>query len=82
MFGYKQRGDAALRADNLFYHMTYEGAVDIEAVTDPMQRRAIEMQIGMVLYNYISYLTLPLSSYFVFYINYTSYVTNYHVRRH
>jgi len=46
VFGYKQRGDAALRADNLFYHMTYEGAVDIEAVTDPMQRRAIEMQIG------------------------------------
>lgn len=46
IFGYKQRGQAAIRADNLFYHMTYEGAVDIESVMDPTERRAIETQIA------------------------------------
>jgi hypothetical protein len=28
IFGYKQRGPAALQANNLFFHLTYEGAVD------------------------------------------------------
>jgi factor associated with neutral sphingomyelinase activation len=30
IFGYKQRGDAAIAADNLFYHLTYEGSLGIE----------------------------------------------------
>jgi factor associated with neutral sphingomyelinase activation len=25
IFGYKQRGDEGLKADNLFYYLTYEG---------------------------------------------------------
>lgn len=29
IFGYKQRGAAAVEAQNVFYYLTYEGAVDI-----------------------------------------------------
>ena len=45
IFGYKQRGQAAVDAVNVFYYLTYEGAVDIEAIDDELQRRAIESQI-------------------------------------
>jgi hypothetical protein len=30
----------------VFYHLTYEGAVDIEKVTDPVERLALEAQIA------------------------------------
>jgi len=46
IFGYKQRGEEAIKADNLFYYLTYEGAVDIESITDPVKRAAIEVQIN------------------------------------
>lgn len=46
IFGYKQRGPAAEEALNVFFHLTYEGAVDIDAVTDPLQKRAIISQIN------------------------------------
>ena len=45
VFGYKQRGEQALKADNLFYYLTYEGAVDLSAIADPVARRAMEDQI-------------------------------------
>ncbi len=45
IFGCKQRGDAAREADNLFYHLTYEGAVDLDAETDPERRAGLEAQI-------------------------------------
>ncbi|PRP85404.1 hypothetical protein PROFUN_06950 [Planoprotostelium fungivorum] len=45
IFGYKQRGDEAIRADNVFYHLTYEGAVDIESIVDSRERQAIVDQI-------------------------------------
>jgi factor associated with neutral sphingomyelinase activation len=45
IFGYKQRGVEAVKANNLFYYLTYEGAVDINKITDPMERHSIEMQI-------------------------------------
>lgn len=45
IFGYKQRGVEAANADNLFYYLTYEGAVDIDKIHDPMERSSIEMQI-------------------------------------
>jgi hypothetical protein len=32
IFGYKQTGPSAVEADNVFYHLTYEGAVDISKV--------------------------------------------------
>ena len=45
VFGCKQRGGAAVEADNVFRHTAYEGAVDIEAVTDRTERAALEMQV-------------------------------------
>jgi factor associated with neutral sphingomyelinase activation len=45
IFGYKQRGQAAIEADNLYYYLTYEGAVDLEAIKDVRERAALESQI-------------------------------------
>jgi len=45
IFGYKQRGREALNALNTFVHLTYEGAVDLDAITDPMMREATIAQI-------------------------------------
>jgi hypothetical protein len=36
---YKQRGPAAIAATNIFFYMTYEGAVDIDKITDPVSLR-------------------------------------------
>ncbi|CAI5530381.1 unnamed protein product [Closterium sp. Naga37s-1] len=46
IFGYQQRGLAAMEADNVFFYLTYEGAVDMDALDDPMDRAAIEEQIA------------------------------------
>lgn len=46
IFGYKQKGKAAEAADNVFYYLTYEGAVDVDAIEDPVERAAIESQIA------------------------------------
>ena len=40
VFGYKQRGPAAIEADNVFHHLFYEGSVDIATITDPLERKA------------------------------------------
>ena len=45
IFGYKQIGPEAEKAVNLFYYLTYEGSVDLDAIEDPLQRKAIETQI-------------------------------------
>lgn len=45
IFGYKQRGPEAMRATNVFYYLTYEGSVDLDTITDPVMREAIENQI-------------------------------------
>ena len=45
IFGYQQSGEEAVKADNVFYHLTYEGAVDIDAITDPDERASILAQI-------------------------------------
>ena len=47
IFGYKQRGPEAVRAINVFYHLTYEGAVNLDAITNPRDRAAIETQLKM-----------------------------------
>ncbi|KAE8679627.1 WD repeat and FYVE domain-containing protein 3-like isoform X2 [Hibiscus syriacus] len=46
IFGYKQRGKAAEKAANVFYHYTYEGSVDIDAVKDPSMKASILAQIN------------------------------------
>lgn len=46
VFGYKQRGKPAVEAANIFYYLTYEGAVELETMEDDLQRSAIEDQIA------------------------------------
>ena len=40
VFGYKQQGAAAIEADNVFHHLFYEKSVDLEAISDPLERKA------------------------------------------
>ncbi|XP_074640856.1 neurobeachin-like protein 1 isoform X2 [Tubulanus polymorphus] len=46
IFGYKQKGEAAVEALNVFYYCTYEGAVDLDAIVDPLERKAVEGMIN------------------------------------
>lgn len=46
IFGHKQRGEAAMRADNLFHPLTYDGSVNLDAVSDPVERTGMEAQIS------------------------------------
>ncbi|DAZ98199.1 TPA: hypothetical protein N0F65_005331 [Lagenidium giganteum] len=46
IFGYKQQGPAAAEACNVFYHLTYEGAVDLDSVQDLAMKRAFIDQIN------------------------------------
>lgn len=46
VFGYKQQGPAAEEADNVFHYLTYEGAVDVDSIEDPVLRAAVEAQIA------------------------------------
>lgn len=45
IFGYKQRGEAAVDANNLFYYLSYEGSVDLETISDPVEKCSLEAQI-------------------------------------
>ncbi|KAJ2816233.1 hypothetical protein GGI24_005781, partial [Coemansia furcata] len=45
IFGYKQRGPEAVKAHNVFYYLTYEGAVNLDAIQDPVERASVESQI-------------------------------------
>ena len=38
-------GPEAVRATNVFYYLTYEGAVDPEPGMDPVMKEAIENQV-------------------------------------
>ncbi|KAK9411799.1 lysosomal-trafficking regulator [Crotalus adamanteus] len=44
VFGYKQKGKASVQAMNVFHPATYFG-MDVSAVEDPVQRRALETMI-------------------------------------
>ncbi len=46
IFGNKQRGEEAIKAHNVFYYLTYEGAVDLDTITDPIECKSIESQIN------------------------------------
>ncbi|CAF4114612.1 unnamed protein product, partial [Adineta steineri] len=41
IFGYKQEGPSAIEATNVFHHLFYEGAVNVDDISDPMERTAI-----------------------------------------
>ncbi|KAJ5350153.1 hypothetical protein N7541_007880 [Penicillium brevicompactum] len=40
VFGSKQKGDAAVESVNVFHHLSYKGAKDLDAIDDPMERLA------------------------------------------
>ncbi|KAL2013633.1 hypothetical protein VTN00DRAFT_1158 [Thermoascus crustaceus] len=40
VFGFKQKGEAALDAVNVFHHLSYQGAKDIDSIEDPVERLA------------------------------------------
>ncbi|XP_050428058.1 WD repeat and FYVE domain-containing protein 3 [Adelges cooleyi] len=40
IFGYKQSGQPAVQACNLFHHLFYEGNVDIYSIDDPLKKNA------------------------------------------
>ncbi|XP_029129254.1 BEACH domain-containing protein C2 isoform X2 [Cajanus cajan] len=46
IFGYKQQGKEAITANNVFFYITYEGTVDIDKISDPVQQRATQDQIA------------------------------------
>ncbi|KAI0217873.1 Protein FAN [Lamellibrachia satsuma] len=46
IFGYKQHGTEAELAYNVFYYLTYEGAVDMDSIDEPDERAALEAQIA------------------------------------
>ncbi|XP_034948322.1 protein FAN-like [Chelonus insularis] len=45
IFGYKQRGKEAEKADNVFFYLCYEGAVDLDTIQDINDRHGLEVQI-------------------------------------
>ncbi|XP_078481604.1 neurobeachin isoform X1 [Ciona intestinalis] len=45
IFGFKQRGPEAVRATNVFYYLTYENSVDLNQITDPVEKSGIRDQI-------------------------------------
>ena len=40
IFGFKQKGEAAVEAVNVYHHLSYQGAKDLDAITDPVERLA------------------------------------------
>ncbi|KAI9028612.1 hypothetical protein DFJ74DRAFT_495541 [Hyaloraphidium curvatum] len=40
IFGYKQQGQDAVMGLNVFHHLSYEGAVDMDAILDPVEKQA------------------------------------------
>ncbi|GAV85295.1 WD40 domain-containing protein/Beach domain-containing protein/DUF1088 domain-containing protein [Cephalotus follicularis] len=46
IFGYKQRGKEAILANNVFFYITYEGTVNIDKISDPVQQHAMQDQIA------------------------------------
>ena len=42
IFGYKQRGEEAVKNLNTYYYLTYENALDVDTITDPKEKCSIE----------------------------------------
>ncbi|CAK7567360.1 MAG: Beige protein-like 1 [Sporothrix epigloea] len=41
IFGNKQRGDAAVENQNVFHHLSYDGAIDLDNIKDPQERAIV-----------------------------------------
>ena len=46
IWGYQQRGPEAIAAKNVFHPLTYEGAVNVDDIQDPVQKAASIAQIN------------------------------------
>jgi hypothetical protein len=46
IFGYKQQGPEAVKALNVFMYYSYEGAIDLDSISDPIVRQATEGMIS------------------------------------
>ncbi|UYV77905.1 NBEAL1 [Cordylochernes scorpioides] len=46
IFGCKQKGPQAVEALNVFYYVSYEGAVDLDVIQNPLEREATEGMIN------------------------------------
>lgn len=46
IFGYKQKGPRAVEALNVFYYCSYEGAVDLDKISNSVEREAVEGMIN------------------------------------
>ncbi|XP_055544656.1 neurobeachin-like protein 1 isoform X1 [Wyeomyia smithii] len=46
IFGCKQKGPKAVEALNVFYYCSYEGAVDLDKITNSVEREAVEGMIN------------------------------------
>lgn len=44
IFGYKLQGPEAVRSLNVFYYLTYEGAVNLNSINDPVLREVSQWQ--------------------------------------
>lgn len=66
IFGYKQQGPEAIRALNVFYYLTYEGAVNLSSISDPMLREvSVFLSLTHILSDTWTHLSLSLSVYFI-----------------
>uniref|UniRef100_A0A0N5AYU9 Putative neurobeachin homolog n=1 Tax=Syphacia muris TaxID=451379 RepID=A0A0N5AYU9_9BILA len=45
IFGYKQKGPEAVRATNVFYYLTYEGALNLNSIENQTMREGLEQQM-------------------------------------
>lgn len=45
IFGYKQTGEEAAKADNVFHPMTYQGNTEWESLADDLERKAVREQV-------------------------------------
>ena len=48
IFGFKQQGEAAIEANNVFFYLTYYNAVDRTQIEESL-RKQIELQVGKTL---------------------------------
>ena len=46
IFGRKQQGSEAIKANNVFFYLTYYGSVDVASIQDESLRQATELQIA------------------------------------
>ncbi|KAK4741294.1 hypothetical protein SAY87_024882 [Trapa incisa] len=59
IFGYKQRGKQAISANNVFFYFTYDGTINIDKISDPVQQRAVQDRIAYLGQTPSQLLTVP-----------------------